>query len=94
MKPITIALLTIFSISCRTIGKPTILPQERCALSLAFDKCRCHLYDLETATRVSEARDYPLEYCEDLVGFSAGTWAAEITPWARESIRFYEDACK
>jgi hypothetical protein len=94
MKPIIIALLMIFSISCRTIGQPIIAPQERCALSFQFNKCRCHLYDLQKAERVTEPADYPIEYCEDLVGFSAKAWAADITPWARESIRFYNDTCK
>jgi len=52
------------------------------------------LYDIQNATRISEAVDYPIEYCEDLVGFSAKSWANDITPWARESIRFYNDTCK
>lgn len=94
MKTGIIALLMISSVACRTIGQPVIKPQERCALSFQFNKCRCHLYDLAKAVRVSEPADFPLEYCEDLVGFSAKSWASDITPWARESIRFYNDTCK
>lgn len=92
MKLIIILLLTISS--CRTIGLPVIKPQLRCAISFQFDKCRCHEYDLMKATRVSGPQDYPISFCEDLIGFSAKSWAADITPWARESIRFYNDTCK
>jgi hypothetical protein len=83
----------IFS-GCRTVGQPVIAHQLRCTISMQFNKCRCHLYDLPNAVRVSEAQDYPLEYCEDLTGFTPTSWASDITPWARESIRFYNDTCK
>jgi len=59
-----------------------------------FGKTRCHLYDLMKQKRVSDAQDYPLADSDDNVGFHAFTWAKEITPWAKESRRYYEDTCK
>lgn len=93
MKLLIILLLTISS-ACRNIGQPVIKYQLRCTISTQFNKCRCHYYDLASAVRVSEAQDYPFNYCEDLTGFSPEAWAKDITPWARESIRFYDDTCK
>ena len=52
------------------------------------------MYDLMIQERVSEAYDRDLEYCEDLVGFDAEAWATKITPWGKESRRFYQDTCK
>lgn len=43
--------------------------------------------------RVSKAYDKELEYCDDLVGFSAKTWATRITPWMKELRRFLKDKC-
>jgi hypothetical protein len=36
----------------------------------------------------------PIEYCEDLVGFNFKEWAENITPKAKEIMRWGEDNCK
>ena len=59
-----------------------------------FGKTRCHQYDLMEAKRVSDAKNYPLADSDDNTGFHAYTWATEITPWAKESIRYYKDTCR
>lgn len=59
-----------------------------------FGKTRCHQYDLMKQKRVSDAIDYPLIDSDDSVGFHANDWATKITPWAKESRRYYEDTCK
>ena len=88
-KVLIILILTTFS-----CVNPQIKPQERCSVSFKFNKCRCHEYDLMSAKRISEAYDRPLEYCEDLTGFHVDAWGLDITPWAKESIRYYKDTCK
>lgn len=80
MKRLLIILLMIFN-SCAYFEKSNNhLFVERCANLVQFNKCRCHDYDLFAAQRISKAVDRPLKYCENLVGFSAESWATLITP--------------
>jgi hypothetical protein len=49
---------------------------ERCFVSTRFEKCRCFDY-LITPTfsgNISDGRDNPIEYCDNLVGFNADDW--------------------
>lgn len=43
--------------------------------------------------RVTESVDYPLEYCENLVGFSPSSWV-EYVVWFEEVYAAVEDAEK
>ena len=92
MKALTMMLLTMFS-SCNVVTvRPYIEPQERCAYSSQFNKCRCIEYDIYNVKTIGEGYDMPAEYCDDIVGFKAEAWLKAITPWGRENIRTYEDA--
>jgi hypothetical protein len=87
VRVILILLLTTFS-ACQNF--PSVEPQERCVLSLEFNKCRCHLYDLMNDRRISDSYDEDATYCERLVGFrpeawqNIKIWLGEIKIW-RES---------
>ena len=87
MKLLIILILT----ACKS---PVISYKERCAVSFTFDKCRCVQYDIMSAQAIGEGYDKPLRYCDDIVGFHAQDWAKEITPWAKKSIRYYNNTCK
>lgn len=71
--------------------RPHIAPVERCSVSFQFEKCRCVQYDIYNAKTEGEGYDKPLEYCEDIVGFKAEDWLKDISPWAKENIRMYDD---
>ena len=75
-------------------GHPELRDEFVQEITNLFGKTRCHQYDLMKQKRVSDAIDYPLSDSDDNVGFHAFTWAKEITPWAKESRRYYEDTCK
>ena len=51
---------------------------ERCIVSERFDKCRCYDYVITPSFsgNVSDGRDEPLAYCDNLVGFSPDDWIA------------------
>jgi len=87
MRIILILLLMTFS-GCQSF--PTIEPQERCVISLEFDKCRCHEYDLMEDRRVSESYDETVEYCERMVGFRPDSWE-DIKIWLGE-IKLWKDS--
>lgn len=52
------------------------------------------MYDFHKAESFGLGYDKPLEYCDDIGGFSAKSWGESITPWAKESIKYYNRACK
>lgn len=74
---------------------PTIDPIERCVLSIDYQKCRCHLYEIsiDNVGRVSDSVDYPLEYCENLIGFRPDNWEyvylwiKEVWIWVKDNKR-------
>lgn len=49
---------------------------ERCVISIEFDKCRCHQYQInkDNIGIVGESTDHELEYCDKLVGFRPKEW--------------------
>ena len=61
-----------------------------------FGKARCNLYDLNKVSPVNRNGGYdrPLSHMDLFGGFSAKAWAKEITPWGRESLQYYRDACR
>jgi len=82
----------------KELGKYSAFPDTRKeflndVLSV-FGKTRCHSYDLMTGKRVGAAEDHPMLYGNGTTGFFAEDWAQEITPWAKESRRYYEDTCR
>jgi len=90
---ITLLMTSSFLISCKHLE---IKPLERCVYSHTFNKCRCHMYDLNKLKRISEAYDMPAEYCDDLVGFHAKDWAEEITPKLKKIMEYakkYQTEC-
>jgi hypothetical protein len=77
--------------------------------SLKFNECRCQWYSFRNASKIDDLKpcedffsenfpDSPQlpnhDYCDDLVGFSARSWAKNITPHARETIACVEDDTK
>lgn len=77
--------------SCRSI--PTIEPKERCVVvfpTKEFDGyCRCQFYywSIDNIGKVGEPRDYSLDRCNNLVGFSFKD-SADIYQF-QEKIRLY-----
>jgi hypothetical protein len=61
-----------------------------------FGKARCNMYDLNNIKPVDPKAGYdkPLLYNDLIGGFSAESWAKEITPWGKESKQFYKDTCR
>jgi len=43
---------------------------------------------------MNELEECEINYCDDLVGFSANDWASDITPWANEMYQWVEDSCR
>ena len=84
-------MILLMMLSACACGVPKIEPQERCVVSFTFDKCRCHMYDIMSHERVSDAYDMDVEYCDDVIGFRAKVWLEEITPWMKELFRWWED---
>jgi len=81
----------IFSLSCCTVPEmPTV---ERCTTVIEFDKCRCHLYDINRLERISSAYDKSMDYCDNLTGFHAEDWAKEITPKGKYMIKWAKQHC-
>jgi len=62
--------------------------------SIEFQKCYCQFYDLNKMHPMNDLEECEINYCDDLVGFSANDWAADITPWANEMHRWVEDNCR
>lgn len=96
----------MFSCACKP---PKIDTQIRRVYSLKFDTCYCQFYELNNVEALTELetcedfffKNFPdlptlpnIEYCDDLVGYSAKAWAKDITPWAKEVRRWGEDNCK
>ena len=75
--------------SCVT--RPRIKDKERCTASFKFNLCVCAPYSLMRAKRSGRELIHPIEYCDDITGFHAEAWKKDITPWARENIRAYND---
>jgi len=86
----TLMLTLLLTSSCVT--RPHISNKERCSVSFKFKKCICYEYSLMAAKRVGPATRYPLQACEDITGFHAEDWAKDISPWAHENIRAYNDS--
>jgi hypothetical protein len=88
-----IAMMTLLILSsCKLrFPRPQIEPQERCVVSLKFNKCRCIKFDLYNWKTIGKGYDREIEHCDDLIGFSIEDWATRISPWAKENIRLYED---
>lgn len=91
MKIVIMMSLTSFSACKLRFPRPQIDPQERCVLSIQFEKCRCIMFDLYNWQSIGEGYDMSFDYCDDIIGFSIDDWAQEISPWAKENIRLYED---
>lgn len=87
MRLLILALL----VACKA---PSIKPQLRRVWSFQFEKCFCQMYDLNNIEPLENLQECPDIFCDDLVGFSAETWAKEITPWGRELKAYGEDECK
>lgn len=89
-----ILIMTLLTLSsCRQwYPRPTIEPLERCFISFQFNKCRCVEFDVYNWQPIGEGYDQPLEYCDDFGGFFFKDWAQELTPWAKENIRLYEQS--
>ena len=100
-----IGIIFLISSCCFTIKKDV-----RRVWSRQFNECRCQWYsfkDVKSTTKLVRCEDFfseyfpdkeslaNEEYCDDLVGFSAESWAQNITPRGRESKRCYEGkSCK
>jgi len=96
MKKIMIMLSMIcLNTGCDKVTLPTIENQERCVLSLEYNKCRCHEYAVtrQVIGRVSPSEDKPIEYCENLVGFKASSWVKYVL-WFEEIFETVDDANK
>lgn len=78
LKMSLIAGLIIFLSGCvSSQPRPSFtIREERCVVSVEFDKCRCHEYLIteKFSGRVSESVDRDLAYCDRFVGFSAESW--------------------
>ena len=70
--------LLIVLISVAACRPPEIQNIERCIVSTDYNICRCHDYQItpERISRTSESRDYPIEYCNNMVGFRPNHWVA------------------
>lgn len=93
MKMSLILPLMICLNGCSKINLPTIEDQERCVASIKFNKCRCHTYKVskEKIGRVSDSVDKPLNYCDNLVGFSPKSWVNYVL-WFEEIFIAVDDA--
>ena len=104
-KTLILGILATFS-ACQA---PKIEPQVRRVWSANFNTCYCQYYNLSTVEKLTDLKpcedfynvyfpDLPVldnpDYCDDLVGFNASTWAKAITPWGKELMRWGEDTCK
>lgn len=82
MKKTKILITTLFLIflsSCKTkFGKYTM-----CEVSFEFDRCLCFTYDLDKLKSEDDAKEYPLSYCDGIVGFNIDDVAKEILPKAK-----------
>ena len=90
----TIILLLIICLSgCSKIILPTVKDQERCVLSLKYNKCSCHQYRVskDTVGRVGETVHHSIEHCENLVGFSPMSFI-EYVLFFEEVFKAAEDA--
>lgn len=92
MRMIGILLLITFLSGCTSINLAEKSDEERCVLSVEFQKCRCHQYRVSASQvgRVSESVDRPIEYCEDLVGFQPKAWVRYVI-WIEDVFQAVED---
>lgn len=101
LKKITISLiiLSIFQ-GCKA---PEFKPQVRRLWSDQFQTCFCQNYDINKASNLDDfvpcdlffdSEEPNRSFCDDLIGFNVASWAKEITPKAREVIRWAKDSCK
>lgn len=86
-----IPLSIIFLSSC--VSLPTIEPKERCVIVLPNEQikgyCRCQFYywSIDQISKIGEPKDYSLDHCDKLVGFSAKD-SGDIYQF-QEKIRIY-----
>jgi len=90
MKMILIVIAVIL-VGCNA---PKIKILERRIYSSDFGVCLCQRYDLNRVESLEEAEECDIEKCNDMVGFSARSWAKYITPWGKEMAEYGNDSCK
>lgn len=102
-KILTIALLMISLVSCRSIErrvvcnelrKHEISPVEMCDINIKFDRCRCRSFDLNSWNELSEPVNYPLSHCDKMTGFNTDVAAVEIKPKIKALYRIKENLCQ
>jgi len=93
MMILILLLIISLNVGCRgTIKLPPIVDQERCIISLEFNKCRCHMYRVshKEIGRVGESTNKPLEYCDKLIGFKSSAWI-NYALWFEEVFQIVAD---
>ena len=88
-------ILILTLVSCAGVKLPEKADEERCVISVEYNKCRCHQYRVVPAFvgRVGDSYDKPMAYCDRRVSFSAESWI-EFVLWFEESFQAVKDANK
>lgn len=103
MRVITIALLMISLVSCRSVErrmvcselkKQEINPVELCDISFQFNRCRCRSFDMNHWLALDKPVDHPIEHCEGVAGFRLEQIAVEISPKIKAMTRLKENLCE
>ncbi len=83
LKIMSVALLMI---SC---DAPGIKSVERCVVSIEHEACFCHQYEItkKRVGRITDTIDYPIEYCDKLVGFKPVEWGT-VRMWIGDIFAF------
>ena len=108
MRLITIVLLTIFLTSCKTkivckqIKKNQIDYVVIHNVKIKYKHCKVQCFDLNNWKTVDDVQcgenfeggNYPLDYCEGVMGFYVDDMAKEIRPKVKDLARIRQDYCK
>jgi hypothetical protein len=102
MKVITILLLTISLVSCRSIERQMICkelknqeikPVTLCDISFQFNRCRCRTFNFNKWQALDAPVNLPIEACEGMAGFKLEEIATEISPKIKAMGRLKDNLC-